>query len=131
MLFRSGYAGVAVQWDIFDGGRRRSEVAAGHRAVEQARLGLEEAEQQVRLELAAAHRALRQTRLALRGADLALALESERLRVVGELRAADAALLRELLQQRAAYETALSRRHQAFFDAWLARFAFEKAVGPE
>lgn len=126
-----GYAGVAVQWDIFDGGRRRSEVAAGHRAVEQARLGLVEAEEQVRLEVAAAHRVLSQSRLALRGADLALALESERLRVAGELRAADAALLREFLQQRAAYEAALSRRQHAFFEAWLARFAFEKALGPE
>ena len=125
-----GYAGVAVQWDIFDGGRRRAEVAAGHRTVEQARLGLVEAEDQVRLEVAAAHRALRQSRLALRGADLTLALEAERLRVARELREADSALLRELLQQRASYESALSSRQHAFFAAWLAHFAFEKSLGP-
>lgn len=125
-----GYAGLAVQWDIFDGGRRRVEVAAARRTVEQARLGIQEAEEQVRLEVAATHRALRHTRLALRGAELALALEAERLRVARELRAADSALLRELLQQRSAYEAALSRRQHAFYEAWLARFAFEKSLGP-
>lgn len=126
-----GYAGIVVQWDVFDGGRRKSEVAAGTRTVEQARLGVIELEEQVRAEVAAAHRTSRQSRLALRAAELALAAEREKLRVALLAQEADQVLPREVLQQRANYESAVSRRQQAFHDAWLARASLDKALGQD
>lgn len=124
-----GYAGIAVQWDIFNGGRKKAEVSVGLRSVQQAKLNVEEVEDQITIEVGTAYRALKLSQLALAGADLALAADKEKLRVMAESNKSDFASTRELLQQRASYEASHNRRQHAYYDTWLARAAFEQSLG--
>lgn len=124
-----GYAGVAVQWDVFDGGRKKSEGMIAARGVEQAKLNIEEVSDQVSIEVGMAFRGLALSRAALRSADLALAADQEKLRVLVAKKRSEFASTRELLEQQAAFEASRSRRQNAYYDTWLARAAFEKALG--
>ncbi len=124
-----GYAGVAVQWDLFDGGRKKSEGAIAARGVEQGKLNIAEVTDQIRIEVGAVFRKLALSRAALQSADLALAADQEKLRVLVAKKKSEFASTRELLEQQAAFESSRSRRQQAYYDTWLARAAFEKALG--
>jgi outer membrane protein TolC len=124
-------AGLLAQWDVFDWGRRRREVAAADKALQQARNAAADAEAQVLVQVGAAFRQLQQSRLALQAASLQLAAEREKLRVALNSVGQDFSLRKDLLQQQAAAAGAKSRNEQALLGYLTAQAEFENAIGAD
>jgi outer membrane protein TolC len=124
-------AGVLVSWDPLDWGRRRHELAAADKAIEQSRKSMDETEAQILVDVGAKFRKLRQTRALLRAADLQLESEQEKLRVVMNQFQQTAALLKDVLQQKSSVENATNQRSQALLLYWTAKADFEKSLGED
>jgi outer membrane protein len=124
-------AGVLVQWDVFDWGRRRKEVAAAAKGLSQAQNTAADAEDQAMIEVGIRFRKLQQNRLLLRASELQLNAEQEKLRVAMNALKQDFALRKDVLGQRTAVKTADARYQQALAGFWTARAEFEKAVGKD
>src|SRR5258705_1385230 len=73
--------GVAVSWEFFDWGRKKHQLAEKEKAVEQAKYGLKETEDQVLIDVGDKLRKLQQSGQALRVAKLAENSAKENLRV--------------------------------------------------
>jgi outer membrane protein TolC len=123
--------GLVANWEPFDWGRRRLERAAKARTLEQARLGLQEAEALVTLDVNAKFRAALEAQSALTVADLARETAAERLRVATDRYRVESALLTDVLEA----QTALARTTQEYQEAlaafWTARADLEEAIGDE
>jgi outer membrane protein TolC len=124
-------AGFMVDWDVWDWGRKRKELAEKVLTVRQAELGEREAEQQILVEVGARFRKLTETRALLEVNQLARQTEEERLRVVMNQYRQSAALLKDTLQQEAAVATADAQYRQALLSFWTAKADLEKALGEE
>ena len=124
-------AGVAAQWDIFDGGRRRSEVSAASKKLKQARNLESETEDQVMIEVSASFKKLQRARTEASIAELMVGVEQEKLRVVVESLAVESSLRQEVLKQQSATEAAANQLQQALTKFWLSKAEFENAIGLE
>ena len=114
-------AGVAAQWDIFDGGRRRSEVSAASKKLKQARNLESETEDQVMIEVSASFKKLQRARTEASIAELMVGVEQEKLRVVVESLAVESSLRQEVLKQQSATEAAANQLQQALTKFWLSK----------
>jgi outer membrane protein TolC len=124
-------AGLMVDWDIWDWGRKRKELAEKVLTVRQAELGEREAEQQILVEVGARFRKLTESRALLEVNQLARQTEQEKLRVVMNQYRQSAALLKDTLQQEASVATADAQYRQALLSFWTAKADLEKAMGEE
>lgn len=124
-------AGVVITWNPIDWGRRRHELSADTKQIEQARNSVNDAESQVLVEVAAKFRKLAESRALLIAARLQLEAEREKLRVVMNQYAQKVALSQDVLQQRSSVENATSQNSQALLSFWTAKADFEKSVGEE
>jgi outer membrane protein TolC len=123
--------GVAVKWEVWDWGRRRHEVAAASKDLEQARNGLHEVEDQVLIDVSDKLRKLEQSRLDLRVAQLGEATAREMLQVNTDRYKVQAVVLADVLQAQAALAGANHQYQQALLAFWGAKAGFEKALGEE
>ena len=124
-------AGLIVDWDVWDWGRKRKELAEKVLTVRQAELGEREAEQQILVEVGARFRKLRESQALLEVNQLARQTEQEKLRVVMNQYRQSAALLKDTLQQQASVATADAQYRQALLSFWTAKADLEKAMGEE
>ncbi len=124
-------AGVLVSWDPLDWGRRRHELAAASKTVEQAKNTANETEAQILVEVGAKFRKLGETRALLHAAALQRDAERERLRVVMNQFEQKAALLKDVLQQRTSLESVTNQYNQTLLSFWTAKADFEKSLGEE
>lgn len=124
-------AGVLVTWDPFDWGRRKHELAAADKTIEQSKNNVNETEAQILVEVRAKFRKLSECRALLGAARLNLDAEREKARVVMNQYAQKAALLKDILQQRASVESATDQFSHALLSFWSAKADFEKALGEE
>jgi outer membrane protein TolC len=124
-------AGFMVDWDIWDWGRKRKELAEKVLTVRQADLAEREAEQQILVEVGARFRKLTESRALLEVDQLARQTEEEKLRVVMNQYRQSAALLKDTLQQEAAVASADAQYRQALLSFWTAKADLEKALGEE
>ncbi len=122
-------AGIFVSWQPFDWGRRRLEEQAAQKALQQATIGLQEAEGRVRSDVRARHRKVLEARELLRVARLAQDAARERLRVSLDRYRAEAALLNDALQAQAGLSEATQQVQQALLGFWAARVDLDEAVG--
>ena len=99
-------AGLMLDWDVWDWGRKRKELAEKVLTVRQAELGEREAEQQILVEVGVKFRKLTESRALLDVDQLARQTEQEKLRVVMNQYRQSAALLKDTLQQEASVATA-------------------------
>jgi outer membrane protein TolC len=120
-----------VDWDVWDWGRKRKELAEKVLTVRQAELGEREAEQQILVEVGARFRKLRESQSLLEVNQLARQTEQEKLRVVMNQYRQSAALLKDTLQQEASVATADAQYRQALLSFWTAKADLEKAMGEE
>lgn len=127
------FAGVGIQlnWEVFDWGRKRHQLAEKTKTIEQANNGLREAENSVRIEVGEKFRELQQTRQAVRIAQLTQETVRENMRVSTHKYQAGAALLSDVLQTEAALANADYQYQQALLAFWTARAEYEKAIGAE
>jgi outer membrane protein TolC len=123
--------GVVMKWEVFDWGRKRDELAAKDKTIEQAKNGLHEAESLVLIDVGDKFRKLQQTQQALVVAQLAQDTAREGLRVNTNKYKLTAALLSEVLQAQASLAEANHRYQQSLLGYWTARAEFEKAMGEE
>jgi len=124
-------AGFMVDWDIWDWGRKRKELAEKVLTVRQTELAEQEAEQQILVEVGAKFRKLTESRALLDVNQLARQTEGEKLRVVMNQYHQSAALLKDTLQQEAAVAAADAQYRQALLSFWAAKADLEKAMGEE
>jgi OMF family outer membrane factor len=124
-------AGVTAQWDIFDGGRRRSEISASNKKIKQARNLESETEDQVMIEVGASFKKLQRARSEVNVAELLFSTEQEKLRLVMESLAAESSLRQDVLKQQSTAEAAASQLQQALTKFWLSKAEFENAIGLE
>jgi len=123
--------GIAVDWEIFDWGRKKRELSAKDAAVVQARNALSEAESQVTREVNSNYRKLQRASQMLRIATLGQQTATEVLRVAADGYRAEAALLKDVLQSEAALAQANDQYQQALVSFWTAKSDFEKSLGDD
>ena len=124
-------AGVLVSWDPIDWGRRKHELAAASKTIEQSKNRANETEAQILVEVAAKFRKLGETRALLHATTLQRDAEREKLRVVMNQFEQKTALLKDVLQQKMSLETVTNQYNQALLSFWTAKADFEKSLGEE
>jgi len=122
-------AGLLLNWEPFDWGRKKHELAEKNRSIEQADLSLREVETQVTMEVNHRFRKLEEARQLLAVARLGRESMQEKLRVATNRYKQEAALLREVLQAQASLAEASHQYSQALLSFWTARADFERALG--
>lgn len=123
--------GIVVSWEVFDWGRKKHQLAAIDREIEQARTGLQEAENLVRIEVGEKFRKLQLSGQALRVAKLAQDSARENLRVSTGRYRYQSVLAADVLQSQASLAEASHKYQQSLLAFWTAKAEFEKALGEE
>lgn len=123
--------GVQLKWEPFDWGRRGRELAVKAHTVQQARLGVRDAEDRTTLEINSRLRTLAEKRALLKVARLAQGSATEKLRVATNQFQVQAALLPDVLKLRAEVASADDDYQQALMAFWTAKADFEQAVGED
>jgi len=123
--------GVVVSWEFFDWGRKKHQLAEKDEAVEQAKNGLKETEDQVVIEVGDKLRKLQQSGQALRVAKLAEDSAKENLRESTGRYKFQAVMLSDVLQSQASLAEAAHEYQSALLAFWTAKAEFEKALGED
>ncbi|MGA8492000.1 MAG: TolC family protein [Terriglobales bacterium] len=124
-------AGVEMNWEPFDWGRRKDEVNAKKITLEQSQYQLKDVRSKILLDVNNRFRKLDQSRQLLAVAQAAQAAATEKLREVNDQFRQSSVLLREVLQQEAAVANANHDYEQALLAFWTAKAEFERALGEE
>jgi len=124
-------AGVELNLEVFDWGRRKAEVNQRKLALDQGRYLLQEAQSKVLLDVNNRFRKLHESRSHLTVAQASRDAASEKLREVGDKFKQQALLLQDVLQQQSAVASAEQNYAQALLSFWTAKAEFEKALGEE
>lgn len=128
---QSTSVGVSVSWEPFDWGRKKHEAAEKRATVDQARNAIQDAEAAVLIDVNDKFRQLRLSGSQLRVARLAQETAIESLRVAKNKYAAQAALLKDVLQGQVSLEQSNTDYQQALLSFWNARAEFERAKGED
>ena len=123
--------GIVLNWEIFDWGRRKHELAEKGKVVKQAENGLRNTENIVLIDVGDKFRKLQQTRQYLQVVRLGQEIARENLRVNKVKYELQAVLLSDLLQTQASLAEANHQYQQALLSFWTARADFEKAIGED
>jgi outer membrane protein TolC len=124
-------AGVAVNWEVFDWGRKKHQLAEKQKTIEQASNALRDAESNVMIEVGARMRDLQQAAQALRVAKLKQETARENMRVSTNKYKLESALFSDVLQTQATLADADYQYQQALMAFWTARAEYEKAIGAD
>jgi outer membrane protein TolC len=123
--------GIQATWDVFDWGRKRSQVEAKRDAEAQARLDLKETEALVLSDVGHQYRRVIEARKEL---ELAKAMQSsseELLRVTRNRFTQREALLSDVIKVQSSLAEADHRFTQALLDLATSQADFERAIGKE
>jgi outer membrane protein TolC len=123
--------GVVVTWEIFDWGRKKHELVAKDKAIDQAKDGLKETEDQILIDVGDKLRKLKLASQALRVARLSEDSAKENLRVSTGRYKFQAVLLSDVLQSQASLAEASHEYQKALLVFWTAKAEFEKALGED
>jgi outer membrane protein len=124
-------AGFEFRWEPFDWGRRKHDVNEKTINVEQSKLKLTSTKAQVLINVGDTFRSLQESRSAVVVAQAKQEASREKLREVTLQYEQKTALLRDVLQQQAAMESANSEYNNAVEEFWSAKASFQKAIGEE
>lgn len=124
-------AGVAVNWEVFDWGRKKHQLAEKQKTIEQANNTLRDAESNVMIEVGARMRDLQQAAQALRVAKLKQETARENMRVSMNKYKLESALFSDVLQTQATLADVDYQYQQALMAFWTARAEYEKAIGAD
>jgi outer membrane protein len=123
--------GVVLNWEVFDWGRKKIELAEKDRTLAQARNGLLETRNMVLIDVGAKFRKLQETNQLLRIAALAHETAAENLRIVTNKYNVRVSLLKDVLQSQTALEDVNYQYMQALLSFWTAKADFESALGSD
>ena len=122
-------AGVLVNWNIFDWGRKKHELAAKEDGIQQAKEALAETEEKIQLEVDHNRRKLEESRARLRVSDLARRAAIEKLRVSTNKWQEGAIQVKDLLQGQTSVAEANYQYQKDLAAFWTAKAEFDKALG--
>jgi outer membrane protein TolC len=121
--------GVSVEWEVFDWGRKKHEVADKERSVRQANNSLDDIQSQVLMEVNARFRTMQESRQMLKVAKLAQTQARANVQLVTYKYRLDAALLKDVLQAQTSLANSDYDYQKALLAFWTAKADFEKAIG--
>ncbi len=124
-------AGFEFRWEPWEWGRRKHEVNEKTINIEQSKLKLDSTKSQLLINVSDSFRSLQEARVAVTVAQSKQVASREKLREVTLQYQQKTALLRDVLQQQAAMESADSDYNNAVAEFWSARADFQKAIGEE
>jgi outer membrane protein TolC len=123
--------GVQVEWEVFDWGRKKNEVAEKTHAVSQADNNLAETESQVVMEVNSKFRTLQETCQLIRIAKLAQSTARENVKIAAYKYRLEAVLFKDVLQAQTTLANANYDYQKALLSFWTAKADFEKAIGED
>jgi outer membrane protein TolC len=121
-------AGVLVDWEVFDWGRKKQEINAKRRAAEQARLAQEALERRIRVEVAQAVRQCAEAAQRVRVSTLAQQAAREGLREQQSALVREAVLLKDVLQSQTVLAAADDEQRRTLTGYWSARITTDKST---
>jgi outer membrane protein TolC len=124
-------AGVTVNWEVFDWGRKKRQLEEKQKTIEQANNSLRDAESSVMIEVGAKMRDLQQAAQTLRVAQLKQETARENMRVSINKYKLVATLLSNVLQTQATLADADYEYQKALLAFWTAKAEYEKAIGTD
>src|SRR4029450_13521588 len=122
-------AGVAVNWEVFDWGRKKHQLEEKQNTIEPATNSLRDAESSVMIEVGAKMRDLQQAAQTLRVAQLRQETSRENMRVSINKYKLVATLFSDVLQPQATLADADYEYQKALLAFWTARAEYEKSIG--
>jgi outer membrane protein len=123
--------GVQVEWEIFDWGRKKHELAEKERTIRQADNSLRDVENQVLMDVGNQYRKLHEACQMLRVARMTQTAEQANVQVVAYKYRVRAVLLKDVLQAQASLTNANYEYQKALLSFWTAKADFEKAMGED
>jgi outer membrane protein len=123
--------GVQVEWEVFDWGRKKNELAEKNRSIAQADNTLQETESQVLMDVNARFRTLQETCQLIRIAKLAQTTARANVQIAAYKYRLEAVLLKDVLQAQTTLANADYDYQKALLSFWTAKADFEKAIGEE
>ncbi len=123
--------GLFAKWDVFDWGRKKSEIAEKRKSVIQAQNRLDEAQSQVLIDVNSSIRSLEEATALIGVTELEQVAAKENLRVVMNQYRVQDALLPQVLEAESSLEEKNSNHEKAILDYWSARANLERAIGEE
>jgi outer membrane protein len=123
--------GVQVEWEVFDWGRKKKEVAEKTRTVAQADNNLVETESLVLMEVNNKYRTLQESCQLIRIAKLAQTTARANVQLVTYKYRLDAVLLKDVLHAQTSLANADYDYQKALLSFWTAKADFEKAIGED
>ena len=124
-------AGVTVNWEVFDWGRKKRQVAEKQKTIDQTNNSLRDAENTVMIEVGAKMRDLQEAGQTLRVAQLRQETARENMRVSINKYKLEATLLSYVLQTQATLADADYEYQKALLAFWTARAEYEKSIGAD
>jgi outer membrane protein len=127
----AGTAGFQLQWQPFDWGYKKHKISELKATTEQKATTERDVEQRILLDVEEKFRKLGEARILLDALTDQREADQTKLREVTNRYNQKAALLSDLMQQKAAVSQAEAQFQQALAGFWTARANFEKAIGVE
>ena len=121
--------GVQVEWEVFDWGRKKREVAEKGKSIDQASNSLLDAESEVLMEVNTRFRQMQESRQLLKVAKLAQTQARANVQMVTYKYRLDAVLLKDVLQAQTVMTNSDYDYQKALLTFWTAKADFEKAIG--
>jgi outer membrane protein TolC len=123
--------GIQVDWEVFDWGRRKHEVADKEKSITQANNALLDTESQVVMEVNAHFRQMQEARQMLKVAKLSQTQARANVQLVTYKYRLDAVLLKDVLQAQTVLANSDYDYQKALLAFWTAKADFEKAIGED
>ncbi len=123
--------GLFAKWDVFDWGRKKSEIAGKKKSLIQAQNRLDETTSQVLIDVNSTIRDLEESTVLIGVTELEQVAAKENLRVVMNQYKVQDALLTQVLEAESSLEEKNSNHEKAILDYWTARANLDRAIGED
>jgi len=123
--------GIQVEWEVFDWGRKKRELAEKTRAIEQADNSVREAENLVLMDVNNQFRRLQESCQLLRIARMSQDTARASVKIAANKYTVRAVLLKDVLQEETTLAGANHEYQKALLAFWTAKADFEKAMGED
>ena len=123
--------GIQVEWEVFDWGRKKHELAEKNRSIAQADNTMLETESKVLLEVNNRFRTLQESCQLIRIAQLAQTTARGNVQIAAYKYRLDAVLLKDVLTAQTSLANANYDYQKALLSFWTAKADFEKALGED
>ena len=123
--------GVQVEWEVFDWGRKKRELAEKNRTIAQADNTVLEMESRVLLDVNSRFRTLQESSQLIRIAKLAQTTARANVQIAASKYRLDAVLLKDVLTAQTSLANANYEYQKTLLSFWTAKADFEKALGED